>query len=38
LDLDIILEIKDKEKSAKKAIEVINKINGIQSATTNLNF
>jgi UV DNA damage endonuclease len=29
LDLDIILEIKDKEKSAKKAIEVINKINGI---------
>ncbi|MGZ5510314.1 MAG: UV DNA damage repair endonuclease UvsE [Nitrososphaeraceae archaeon] len=27
LDLDIILEIKDKEKSAKKAIEVINKIN-----------
>jgi UV DNA damage endonuclease len=29
LDLDIMLEIKDKEKSAKKAIEVINKINGI---------
>ena len=27
LDFDIILEIKDKEKSAKKAIEVINKIN-----------
>jgi hypothetical protein len=27
--LDIMLEIKDKEKSAKKAIEVINKINGI---------
>ena len=27
LDLDIMLEIKDKEKSAKKAIEVINKIN-----------
>jgi hypothetical protein len=24
-----MLEIKDKEKSAKKAIEVINKINGI---------
>jgi hypothetical protein len=29
LELDIMLEIKDKEKSAKKAIEVINKINGI---------
>ena len=27
MDLDIMLEIKDKEKSAKKAIEVINKIN-----------
>lgn len=27
LDFDIILEIKDKEKSAKKAIEVMNKIN-----------
>jgi len=27
LDFDIILEIKDKEKSAKKAIEIINKIN-----------
>ncbi|HEU5462185.1 MAG TPA: UV DNA damage repair endonuclease UvsE [Nitrososphaeraceae archaeon] len=38
LDLDIILEIKDKEKSAKKAIELINKINGIQRATTNLNY
>ena len=29
MDLDIMLEIKDKEKSAKKAIEVINKINRI---------
>jgi UV DNA damage endonuclease len=27
LDFDIILEIKDKEKSAKKAIEIMNKIN-----------
>jgi UV DNA damage endonuclease len=32
LDLDIILEIKDKEKSAKKAVKVINKLTVIYGA------